>query len=152
MVGEGCLKNPIPAEWVHELYDIISQNATCRRQGWDWSRKMSQYNEKAYVTISARKGLSTGYCQMHNTGVQKRIQREHQNHCHPQVTAGCLYSKPPPIRQCVLCPRNLSNPELAREKKPRRVVQRQEGQVFPLILSLLPVLSKSGNPLSFTWV
>lgn len=54
-------------------------------------RKMSQYNRGSICYSHARKAVRT-QCAANctNTGVEKGIQREHQNHCHPQVTTGCI--------------------------------------------------------------
>lgn len=115
----GGLKNSIPAEWVHELYHNYLTEYH-RQEARMCLRKMSQHNRGNICYICARKALRT-QCADNCThkGVQKRIQREHQNHCHPQVTTGSLHNRSLWSANLYCVPGTWAAPRPARVQKPK---------------------------------
>lgn len=107
-------------------------------------RKMSQYNRGSICYSHARKAVRTQRAaNCTNTGVQERTPKEHQNHCHPQVTTGCITALLPSANlYCV--PGAQATPQQLESQKSAPT---RGGRGFPPILSPLSVLPKSGNTL-----
>lgn len=99
-------------------------------------RKMSQYNRGSICYSHARKVRTQCAANCINTGMQKRTAKEHQNHCHPQVTTGCITALLPSANlYCV--PGAQATPQQLEEGIPEECTNKGRSRVptypFPII-------------------